>query len=149
MVLTRPDGAPSDPVTLPAGTATTVGGYLGISTPDWHGFRFTAAGNVVPVEWAAHDSGFAAHFAGAFDFGAGFDLDAWIDVGADSYGAARASWRPTVAGRIGAEISAGYRWGLGAVDGGEPAMQTFAGLPVMITGPPRDDAWTFGIGITF
>ena len=148
-VLTRPDGGPSDPVTLPAGAADTIGGYLGISSPLWRGVRITLAGNVVPVEWADEADGLAGHIAVSYDFGDVFDFDAHADVGRDWYGGARASWRPSMASRIGTEFSAGYSWGLNSVDGGEPDMQTFAGLPVVIQGAPRDDAWTLGLGITF
>ena len=148
-VLTRPDGAASDPVTLPAGAADTIGGYLGISSPLFSGLRITVAGNVVPIEWADEADSFAVHFAIAYDFAENFDFDVWTDVGRDWYGGARASWRPSVASRIGTEISAGYDWGLNSVDGGEPSHQTFAGLPVVIQGAPRDDSWTLGVGITF
>ena len=148
-VMTRPDGMPSDPVTLPAGAAETIGGYLGISTPVVQGFRATIAGNVVPVEWANEADSFAAHVAVSYDFRSTLDLDAHADIGRDWYGGARASWRPSVTSRIGTEISAGYSWGLNSVDGGEPTEQRFAGLPVVIQGAPRDDAWTLGIGITF
>ena len=149
VVLSRPDGMASDPVTLPAGAATTPGGYLGISSPVWAGLRITIAGNVVPVEWADHDESLAGHVAISYDVGDTFDLDAHADIGRDHYGGARASWRPSVASRIGTEFTVGYSFGLNAVDGGEPARQTFAGLPVSIQGAPRDDAWTLGIGITF
>ena len=148
MVVARPDGAPSDPVTLPAGAADTIGGILGISRA-FGGLRVVIAGNVVPVTWAAHDDSFAAHFAIAWDVGNTFDFRAHADVGRDWYGATRASWRPPTSGRFGVEISSGFAWGLNAVDGGEPAMQTFAGLPVALQGAPRDTALTADVGITF
>ena len=148
-VLTRPDGAPSDPVTLPAGAADTIGGYLGFTSPDWSGVRITLAGGVVPVDWASEEDSIAAHFAISYDYGNSFDLDAWADIGRDWYGAARASWRPTVAGRSGVEISAGFDWGLTAVDDGAPIEQTFAGLPVHKQGPARDHATSVGVAITF
>ena len=149
MVLTRADGAPSDPVTLPAGAADTIGAYLGVASPDFSGFRLTVAGNVVPVDWAAEDDGLVAHLAVSYDVGDGFDLDAWVDVGRDHYGAARASWRPSVAGKIGLEITAGYDWGLTAVDDGAAFRQTFAGLAAHKQGPARDHATHVAVGISF
>ena len=146
-VIARPDGAPSDPVTLPAGTADVVGGYLGI-TRAVDAFRFTIAGNVVPVSWMEGES-LAAHLAIAWDHGDSFDVSASADIGRDWLGFARASWRPPVSSRIGVELSGGFAWGLNSIDGGEPAEQTFAGLPVIIQGAPRDTAITADIGITF
>lgn len=148
-VLARPDGAPSDPVVLPSGSADTIGGYLGISRALGGGVRATLAGNVVPVDWSAEEDSFAAHIAIAWDYGDTFDLAASADVGRDWYGAARASWRPITPGRIGIEISADFGWGLNSVDSGAPAEQTFAGLPVVLQGAPRDTATNVAVGITF
>ena len=147
-VLTRADGAPSDPVTLPAGAADTIGGVLGVTT-EWSGVRLTVGGNIVPVDWAREPDSIAGHVAVSWDYGSTVDVGAWADIGRDWYGAARASWRPAVATGIGVEISAGYDWGLRAVDDGAPFAQTFAGLPVHKQGPARDHATTLGIGITF
>ena len=148
-VVTRPDGNPSDPVTLPAGSRDTVGGYLGVSREIAGGFRVTGAFNVVPVTWATAEDSFAGHFAVAWDHGNTFDLQTWADIGRDWFGAARASWRPATSARIGVEISAEHAWGLNSIDGGEPAAQTFAGLPVAIQGAARDHSTAVAIGITF
>ena len=155
-VLARPDGMASDPVTLPAGSMETVGGYLGVTTPEFAGLRLTGAFNVVPVDWVKDgmvESGYAGHVAAAYEVGSGFDLSAQADFAladfAHWYGGTRASWRPNVPGRLGLEVSADYSFGLTAVDGGEPMEQTFAGLPVVLQGAPRDTAFSVSIGVAF
>ena len=146
-ILARPDGGPSDPVTLPAGSAETLGGYLGVSRT-FGDLRATAAVNVVPVDWSTEPDSIAAHIAASYDLGDFLDVDASADIGRDWYGSARASWRRSVAGRIGVEVSGGYAWGLTSVDAGVPVSQTFAALPVTLQGPARDTSFFAGVGVT-
>ena len=138
-ILLRPDGGALFGTNLPAGSARTIIGAVGLSR-SFGPVRVTGGVNLVPVEWMQHEPGRTAHFAAGFDRG-GFSFDTSVDAGAAHFGEAAAAYRHALAdSRFDVGIGLVYRWGIGAIDNGAPDVQLVNDSPFVRAGPPRDDS---------
>lgn len=170
-VLARPDGGPSDPVTLPAGAAETVTGALslcrgwddaveadedaGVEAQDasWT-TQLCFGSNVVPTDWANGESTRTARFTASFglpdvdvpflDNPVSTFFDATLDVGEHGeYGDAQLRFTSGILA-----LTVRQAFGLDQVDAGVPATQTFAGLPAVVQGAPTGSTLTVALGGT-
>lgn len=139
-IIPRADGGALFGTNLPAGSATTIIGAIGLSR-SFGPMRVSGGVNLVPVDWMHHDPGRTIHLAAGFDRG-GFALDASIDAGAAHFGEASAAYRLALDGNSPFDVGIGlvYRWGIGAIDNGAPLMQLVNDARFARAGPPRDDS---------
>ena len=138
-ILARADGGALFGTNLPAGSARTIIGAIGLSR-SFGPMRVSGGVNLVPVDWMHHEPGRTVHLAAGFDRG-GWALDASIDAGAAHFGEAAAAYRLALAEtRFDVGIGLVYRWGIGAIDNGAPDVQLVNDSPFVRAGPPRDDS---------
>ena len=161
-VLLRPDGMALFATTLPAGSAKTVVGAVGVSREfefpalvaagadsDWT-MRIGAGVNVAPIDWADGTSSRTGRFTLGLDAGR-FDLDVSFDsdVGDNYFGSANARYVFGLGERVDLEAWAGLDWGLNSLDGGEPAVQEIEGAMFRLAGAPQGVAWGGGVSVVF
>ena len=148
-VLLRPDGGALFTANIPAGTADTVVGALGVSRKFGRLGRFGAGWNLVPVDWAGHEPGRTVHLSHGFEW-EGVYADSTIDLGADRWGTVSVGYRRNLdQDRLDVGVGVSWRWGLAAVDSGAPAIQRIAGSPFLLAAPPRDDALFFEVDLGY
>lgn len=143
-VLTRADGGPSDPVSLPAGVSRHLAGIGGVSFTRGCA-NADIGGNVAPVDFADGSSSPTLHlalncavegvFGGAFE--AGFSTD-WGEGG--NFGSAEVSWSREMGRHWSVGLVYDYDWGLDALASEAPMHAAFAGLPAVNLGAPRGHA---------
>ena len=151
-IAARADGRAAHPLTLPAGSVESVTATLGASwsAADW--LRLSLGANLAPVDWADGSTGRTVHVGVHVDaplpWGVA-ELAATAEVGNEAFGQVRAEWRVPAVADMEVSARAVYDWGLGALASDAPAERHFAGLPVRLTGPPADDAFTVMVGISW
>ena len=147
-IIPRADGNALFGTHLPAGSAKTIIGAIGLSRSVGP-MRVSGGVNLVPVDWMHHDPGRTVHLAAGFDQGA-FALDVSIDAGAAHFGETSAAYRLALDdSRFDVGIGLVYRWGIGAVDNGAPLAQLVNEAPFVLAGPPRDDALLLSITLGY
>ena len=148
MVFLRPDGNALFSTNLPAGSAKTVIGALGLSK-DFGALRIGGGYNLVPVDWANHEPGRTAHLTTGLDLGR-FDLDASVDIGASHFGEVSAHYRHTLDGsRMSFGWGLSYYFGIGEIDSGAPGTQYIRGSRFNLAGPPRNDSLVVSMTLGF
>ena len=147
-VLLRSDGRALFSTNLSAGSSKTIIGAFGLSK-DFGALRLGAGTNLVPVDWADHDSGRTLHFTAGLDVG-DFDFDSSVDVGASHFGQVSTSYRHGLDGsRMDVGVGVSYYWGIGMIDNGAPAIQYITDSRFARVGAPRNDSLVVSITLGF